>query len=48
MPQIFYDAISALHQNVTMGPLFRVLQWQNMRVPVFASKMTIILRFVVQ
>ena len=28
--------------------LFQVLQWQNMRVPAFPSKMTMVLRFAVQ
>ena len=48
---MFYDVISALHQNVTVVPkdaLFQVLQWENMRIPAFLSKMTMVLRFVAQ
>ena len=51
VPQIFYDIIYILHRNITVGPedaLLKVLQWQNMHVPAFPSKMTIVLMFVVQ
>ena len=42
---MFYNVISTLHQHVTMvlkDALLQVLQWQNMHVSAFPSKMTMV------